>query len=139
MKMPRCKLFLCLLVVISLGSTSALATTDRASERITQYFIVPVSQVNNTHKMQCSVRTNAIMQRIGIYSIDIDLKDGDNWIDSTDYDINDNNMFSYDTLKYSKFITIKGNPGDQYRINVVFFAEDSTGTDYRSSEAYITI
>ena len=135
--MKKARIIICLMLAIAMAITTVYASSNRASAQITKYYVQATPIGNGDINIYCSVTCDGIMQRVGVYSIDIDRKSGNTWVDAKTYNVNDEGMFTYDSQKHIANIIFTGTSGSLYRITATFFAKDTNGEDYKDSETFV--
>lgn len=116
----------------------ALAVSDRASDQISGYYMVATPLQNGQIAIDFGVDATGKMTRLGADSIVVYEKEGSRWETVASWDRYDAGMSSTNKNTYSNTLFFDGTKSREYKITITIFAQDASGTDYRSDQFLIT-
>ena len=135
--MGKKKLLLLFCAVVCLASMviPTFAQTNRASDQISDYWIVTTSSDSEIN-VDFSVTGTGSMNQIGCESIYIYESNSGRLVEN--FDENDSGMSKRNARKFANMVSANCNVGTRYRVVATIFAENSAGRDTRSQTFYVT-
>lgn len=127
--------FLALVITCSI---LAMPVSARASDQIDSYNVSASAISGGKIYISFSVTGTGRMTEIGASSISIAKSVNGSWVTMKTYDADDSGMTAANTTRCSGNVTYSGTAGAYYRVRVIVFATDSSGTDSRTVTRYIT-
>ena len=127
----------CAVICLLVMTTSAFAQTNRASDQISNYWMVATSS-NREINVDFSVTGTGTMDQIGCESIYIYESSGSLWLEVEHFDENDAGMNRTNARKFANMVSVDCEVGVKYKVVVTIFAENSDGRDSRTQTFYVT-
>lgn len=129
-----CIFALCFGLAISAEAANAEEIAPfRASDHLAYYAACAISETGGKVVIEWDVQGTSRMDLIGVSYIVIQEKDGDKWKGvSTHFGSISNGMLDDNASTYVSSITFDGTPGKEYQAIVTAYAENGTGSDYRT-------
>ena len=136
----KTKIFSLLLTVALLFSCAipAYAVEARSSEQIQDIESTVTSSSGGKISINFEITGTDTMDELGADSIYIYESTSSGWDLVKSFDRNDSNMTSKNTVYHAGTKTYYGTTGEEYLITISYFAEDSSGSDYRAESHKIT-
>lgn len=131
MKKKIMRIIAATMVVVTLISSVAFAADARASAYISSKGGGITAKGNGNMLIEFRVVATGMMDTLGASSIYIYTSD-DTLVGTIRYtDTGYSNMMTTNNYSYSSSITWQGTPGETYYANIMFYAKNSSGYDYR--------
>lgn len=127
-----------ILLILIAFAVPASATSSRASDQISGYYMLATPLQNGQIAIDFGVDATGKMNRLGADSIVVYEKEGNSWEAVTSWDRYDTGMSSTNKNTYSNTKYFNGTKGQEYKIEITIFAQDTSGTDYRSNKFFVT-
>ena len=125
----------CVIVYLVSMVIPTFAQTNRASDQISDYWVVTTSSDREIN-VEFSVTGTGSMNRIGCESIYIYENSSGRLVEN--FDENDYGMIEKNARKFVNMVSADCKVGTRYKVVVTIFAENSAGRDTRSQTFYVT-
>lgn len=135
------KCFLALFLVVFFASASvcsALRVQPYASAQLSRYSASAVAKSGGEIAVSFVVEGTGIMSKLGLESVVLWEYRNGGWVEVETYDRNDFNKTRTNAISYTDSISLNGESGVRYKIDVTVFATNSSGTDYGERSCTIT-
>lgn len=137
MKKSRILAFFCVLICITTLIIPTTASTERASDQISLYWIDPII-TKGAVNIEFSITGKTIMNKLGCESIYLYEKSGSAWIYEDSMTENDPGMSTTNRVNHANTISFDGIAGVEYKVVVTVFAQNDAGRDTRTQTFYVT-
>lgn len=135
------KCFLALFLVVFFASASvcsALGVQPYASAQLSRYSASAVAKSNGEIAVAFVVEGTGIMSKLGLDSVVLSEYSNGRWVEVETYDRNDFNKTRTNAVSYTDSISLDGESGTKYKIDVTVFATNASGTDYGEYSCTVT-
>lgn len=133
------RIFSLILIAVLILSIPAYATEERASLYISSYSMDVLPAGNGKLAVEFAIAGTRQMSAVGVESITIYRINGSSRIEVAEFNRNDTNMIATNSAFHAGTKYYQGIPGEEYKVTVTLFAENSSGYDSRTENFILTV
>lgn len=125
-------------VLTSISICSALDVQPYASAQLSRYSASAVAKSNGEIAVAFVVEGTGIMSKLGLDSVVLSEYTSGRWVEVETYNRSDFNKTRTNAVSYTDSISLDGESGVRYKIDVTVFATNASGTDYGEYSCTVT-